>query len=90
VPTKRRRHTITETPAVERALEELRHEVGEDPIEIPELVILGAREKVARLRAERGRRAELIARLARRIRDGAMPVDHEAADEVRRTGWSRG
>jgi hypothetical protein len=89
MPTARRRHAITETPRVQAALDELRGELGGDRIELAELVVLGAREKVAQLRASRGEQQGLRRRLAQRVRDGRVPVDPDAADEVRRTGWAR-
>ena len=90
VPTKRRRHAITETPPVQAALDELREELG-DParIELGELVILGANEKVARLRASRSDTTARRRQLAERIRRRDLPVDRAAADEVRRAGWAR-
>jgi hypothetical protein len=89
VPTKRPRHAITETPPVQEALDALRRELGEEPLHLPELVILGAREKLARLRAERRNVTEGRQRLAARIRSRQLPVDADAADEVRRHGWIR-
>jgi hypothetical protein len=91
MPTARRRHhAITETAPVQAALDELRGELGRDRIELAELVVLGAREKVAQLRASRGEQQSLRRRLAQRVSDRRLPVDAEAADEVRRTGWARG
>jgi hypothetical protein len=89
MPTKRRRHAITETPAVEAALDELRGEIGEARIELGELVILGARQKTAQLRAEGDHSAARRRKLADRIRRRDIPADRAAADEVRRTGWAR-
>jgi hypothetical protein len=89
VPTKRRRHAVTETPPVQEALDELRRELGEEPLRLPELVILGAREKLTRLRAERQELAEGRRRLAQRVRLRELPVDADAADEARRLGWTR-
>jgi hypothetical protein len=89
MPTKRRRHAVTETPPVQAALDELRRELGEEAVHLPELVILGAREKLARLRAERRHMTEGRLRLAERIRSRELPVDADAADEVRRSGWTR-
>ena len=90
MPTSRPRHAITETPAVQEALDELRRETGRHRVELPELVILGAREKVARLRARRDDTAERRRRLADRIRRGEQLVDPVGAEEVRRSGWARG
>jgi hypothetical protein len=89
MPTKRRRHAITETPPVEAALEELRRELGNDRIELSELVVLGAREKLAQLRSQREDAATLRRRLADRVRNRSLPVDRNAATEVRRSGWAR-
>lgn len=89
VPTKRRRHAITETPPVQAALDELREALGDDRVEMGELVILGAHEKLARLQAERDDTAALRRRLAHRIRHRDIAADREAADEVRRSGWAR-
>lgn len=89
MPTQRRRHAITETPPVQAALDELRHELGRERLEMGELVILGAREKLARVRAERDDVAALRSRLADRIRRRDIPADPAAADEVRRAGWAR-
>jgi hypothetical protein len=89
VPTKRRRHAITETPPVQAALDELRRALGDDRVEMGELVILGAQEKLARVRAKRNDTAALRRRLADRIRRRDIPADRAAADEVRRAGWAR-
>jgi hypothetical protein len=90
MPTQRRRHAITETPPVQAALDELREELGDTArIEFGELVILGAQEKVARLRATRADTTSRRQQLAERIRRRDLPVDRVAADEVRRAGWAR-
>jgi hypothetical protein len=90
MPTQRRRHAITETPPVQAALDELREELGDTArIEFGELVILGANEKVVRLRATRDETTARRRQLAERIRRRDLPVDRAAADEVRRAGWSR-
>jgi hypothetical protein len=89
VPTRHRRHAITETPPVKAALDELREELGDARIEFGELVILGARQKTAQLRAQRDDTASRRRQLAARIRRREVPVDRAAADEVRRSGWAR-
>ena len=89
VPTKRRRHAITETPAVQAALDELRDELGNDRVQLGELVVLGAEAKLMRLRSQRENQALVRRRLAERIRTGELTVDLDAAEEVRRTGFSR-
>lgn len=90
MPTKRRRHAITETPPVQSALDELRSELGTDRIELGELVILGANLKLAELRVQQAGRATIRQRAADRIRERRpLPIDRRAAEEVRRTGWAR-
>jgi hypothetical protein len=87
MPTKRQRHAITETPPVEAALTELRQELGEERLDLGELVVLGAREKLARLHAERSEVQALRDQLADKIRDRTLDVDLEAIEEARRVGW---
>lgn len=89
MPTKHRRHAITETPPVRAALDELRHELGQQRLDLAEVMILGAREKVAQLRRADERRMNSRRWLADRIRAGDSMVDPQAAEEVRRTGWVR-
>jgi hypothetical protein len=74
---------------VKAALDELRGELGDGRIEFGELVILGARQKAAQLRAQRDDTASRRRQLAARIRRRDVPVDRAAADEVRRAGWAR-
>jgi hypothetical protein len=75
---------------VEAALEELRRELGTESVEFGELVVLGAAAKLASIRAERDSDARLRQRLADRIRSRSLPVDLDAAQLARRTGWARG
>jgi len=89
MPTKRRRHAITETPSVQAALDELRAELGDARVELGELVILGARQKVTQLRAQRDNTAGRRRRLADRIRRRDISADRTAAEAVRRSGWAR-
>jgi hypothetical protein len=89
MPTKRRRHAITETPRVQAALEELRQELGAEGIELGELVVLGAGVKLDAVRSERERDAAKRRRLAERVRSRTTGADVEAADEVRSSGWAR-
>jgi hypothetical protein len=89
VPTTRPRHTITETPPVHEALDELRVELGEreDRIDFAELVILGARAKAQRLRGESAAAREARRHLAEMIRSGSGPEpDLAAAEEVKHLG----
>jgi hypothetical protein len=88
MPTTRPRHTITETPSVQAALDELRSKLGEaERIDFAELITLGAQVKARRL-ADR----DESARRARReiidwISSGNGPkVDVNAADEVKHLG----
>jgi hypothetical protein len=90
MPTKRRRHAITETPPVQAALDELRAELGAERLELGELVVLGARAKLTAVRAERSGNEALRRRLAHRVRSRELSADVEAADAVRRSGWARG
>lgn len=90
MPTKRRRHTITETPPVQAALDELREALGEDRVPMGELVILGANAKLEQLRSEREDVMARRRRITDRIRAREPLADLEAAEEVRRTGWVRG
>jgi hypothetical protein len=89
MPTRRRRHAITETPPVQAALDDLREALGDDRVELGELVILGAQEKLARIRAERSNTAALRRSLADRVRRREIPADGAAAEAVRRAGWAR-
>ena len=87
MPTTKPRHTITETPPVQAALEELRSKLPGQRIDFSELVILGAEVKARRLpdlgeEAQRARRE-----LAEWISAGAGPeMDIAAADEVKHLG----
>jgi hypothetical protein len=89
VPTTRPRHTITETPPVREALDELRAKLNGDRIDFAELMVLGARAKARRLPeggdTEKARRAR--GELAEWIRNGDGPtVDLAAAEEVKHLG----
>jgi hypothetical protein len=89
VPTKRRRHAITETEPIQAALDELRRELGSDRLELGELVVLGAGVKLAALRAHDESNAARRRRLADRIRARQPLADRDAAELVRRSGWAR-
>jgi len=89
VPTTRPRHTITETPPVQAALDELRAKLGEgERIDFAELVTLGAEVKARRVATDDAAAAIARQRLAEMIRSGSFryAVDVEAADEVKRLG----
>jgi hypothetical protein len=75
---------ITETPPVKEALDELRRAQGGEKIELPDLVIRGAKQKVREIEAadEPARRAR--EEVAEWIRAGTGPdIDLAAADEVK-------
>jgi hypothetical protein len=87
MPTTRKRHTITETDEIERALRPVR-EWTAGRVDLGELVRLGARVKLERLeRQEAGarRRAELRDRFLERTRTGEG-VDFELLSEVHARG----
>ena len=89
MPTTRPRHTITETPPVQEALDELRARLGDgERIDFAELVELGARAKARRLSADEQATATALKRLAEMVRTRSFPyeMDVVAADEVKRVG----
>jgi hypothetical protein len=88
MPTTRPRHTITETPPVQAALDQLRGKLGEGKrIDFAELVMLGAEVKARRLVDEDEDASRARGEIADWIRTGNGPkVDIEAADEVKRLG----
>lgn len=90
MPTSRPRHTITETPPVQEALDELRRELGDDRLELPDLVIRGAREKARELQGRSQSVRDARIRLARSIREGTgVDADEiRLADEAKRIGLS--
>lgn len=51
--------------------------------------MLGADAKLTALRAHHDGELLLRRRLADRVRSRTLPVDVQAADDVRRGGWSR-
>lgn len=71
-------------------MDELRHELGTEDVDLSEIVVLGARSKVTALRRDSQQREDARRLLAERIRRGDTFGDPAAADEVRRTGWARG
>jgi hypothetical protein len=86
MPTTRPRHTITETPPVHEALDELRAKLNGDRIDFAELVILGARAKARRLPANAKSAREAAMSLAEMIRSRSIPIDVRAAEEVKHVG----
>ncbi len=89
MPTKHPRHAITETGDVATALAELREAAGTDTFTLSELVVLGAQQKLFKLQLAKTVNARKRERLAEMVRTRTIPIDVEAADEVRRIGWSR-
>ena len=87
MPTALPRHTITETPPVREALDDLRARLNGERIDYAELVILGARAKARRLPDRDEEAREAREELAEWIRSGNPGVvDIAAADEVKRLG----
>jgi hypothetical protein len=87
VPTTRPRHSVTETPPVQEALDRLRAQLGSQKVDFAELVVLGAEEKERRLRRDSDAAREARERLARDILEGAHdPEEVRLADEVKYLG----
>jgi hypothetical protein len=87
MPTTRPRHTITETPPVQEALDRLREQMGSQKVDFAELVVLGAEEKRRRLQRDDEAVNEAIERLARDILEGEHdPEEVRLADEVKTLG----
>jgi hypothetical protein len=87
MPTTRPRHTITETPPVQEALDDLRTQLGSQKVDYAELLVLGARAKQRQLQSDSDAAQEARERLARDIFEGTYdPGDVAAADEVKRVG----
>lgn len=84
MPTSRPRHTITETPPVQEALDELRAELGSGRIDFAELVTIGARAKVRELHAGGPAAGAARSRLVAMVRTRSIPVDLKAAEEAKR------
>lgn len=78
---------ITETEPVKTVLDELRQLQGGEKVELPDLVIRGAEEKIRELRAEGETVREARQNIADWILNGTGPaVDVAAADEVKHLG----
>jgi hypothetical protein len=88
MPTRHRRHSITETPRVRKALEPLRRQGLK--VDLGDLVVLGAEQRLRQMEAEQAeeeRRRELRLQLVEQLRTGEG-LDVAAAYEVRETGWT--
>jgi hypothetical protein len=78
---------ITETEPVKKVLDELRHLQGGEKVELPDLVIRGARDKIRELKAENDSVREAREAIADWLLNGTGPaVDITAADEVKHLG----
>jgi len=78
---------ITETEPVQRVLDELRHLLGGEKIEFPDLVIRGAEDKIRELRAQSEQAREAREALSGWLLAGGGPeVDVAAAEEVKHLG----
>ncbi len=67
---------------MQSALDELRGESGHDRVDLPDLVIRGARQKTTELRTARETARARHRRFADWVRAGDLGIDHTAADEV--------
>jgi hypothetical protein len=91
MPTRRKRHSITETDDVAAVLDRVRGATGGE-VDLPELVKLGGEVKLRQLseaRAQDERRLQLRRRFAERTLVGEG-IDIDALHEVRERGWARG
>jgi len=86
MPTSHPRHTITETPPVREALDELRARLAGERIDFAELVVLGARVKTRQLPDDLAAARTAALRLAAIVRSRSIPVDVEAAARVKHHG----
>lgn len=78
---------ITETEPVREVLDELRQLQGGEKLELPDLVIRGAKDKIRELEAEGEPARQAGREIAEWIRSGEGPeIDIEAADEVKYLG----
>lgn len=91
MPTKHRRHAITETGAVAEALAQLRAAVGPNGFTLSELVVLGAQRRIFEHALQDAARRRRRALLVERIRSGTLSsVTGEEFDQLRRSMWVRG
>lgn len=73
---------------MKKTLDRLRSESGQARLDWGELVLLGAREKIRQIEQEREVTRALRKIAANQIRTKSGEADVEAADEVKRSGWS--
>lgn len=89
MPTRHKRHAITETPRVKQALDPLRTELNGERLDLAELVVIGAEAKLGQMRGEREQRDATLKRLADKLRNRELHLDPDLADEVKRIGLPR-
>lgn len=78
---------ITETEPVKAVLDELRELQGGEKVELPDLVVRGAKDKIKELRAQSEPARRARDEIAEWIRCGSGPAtDLEAAEEVKHLG----
>jgi hypothetical protein len=78
---------ITETESVKWVLDELRDLQGGEKVDLPDLVIRGAEDKMRELRASPEMARESREEIAEWIRSGNGPkIDLKAAEEVKYLG----
>jgi hypothetical protein len=88
MPTTRPRHTITETPPVQEALDELRARLRGQPIDYPDLLIRGAQSKLDELRDEDPERAARLKDFADAIRNRALDTGDPVVAEEAKRSWT--
>jgi hypothetical protein len=78
---------ITETEPVKAVLDELRELQGGEKVELPDLVVRGAKDKIRELKAQSEPARQARDEIAEWIRSGSAPaIDLEAAEEVKHLG----
>jgi hypothetical protein len=78
---------ITETAPVQSVLDELRDLQGGEKVDLPDLVIRGAEDKIRQLRADSESARRAREEIAEWIRSGNGPkIDLKAAEEVKYIG----
>lgn len=78
---------ITETAPVKSVLDELRSLQGGEKVDLPDLVIRGAEDKIRQLKAESESARRAREEIAEWIRSGNGPkIDLKAAEEVKYVG----